>query len=58
MKTFFISEDGQGMVEYVLVTALIALAAITGYKILGGSINESIHSDIAKVQAAEAGTSN
>ena len=38
MSTFFINESGQGMAEYALILALIAIvciAAITGY---GGGV--------------------
>ena len=33
------SEDGQDLVEYALVVALVALAATAGMKSLAGSIN-------------------
>jgi len=32
-------KSGQTLVEYVLIVALIAVAAIVGMKILGGGIN-------------------
>lgn len=32
-------EDGQDIVEYALATALIALAAVAGMKVLAGGIN-------------------
>ena len=35
---FMISEDGQGMVEYGLIIALVAIAVISAITILGGNI--------------------
>ena len=40
MKNFFMNEEGQGMVEYGLIIALVAIVVITGLQILGGSANE------------------
>lgn len=34
-------EDGQGMVEYVLIIALVALAATAGMKSLASGINSA-----------------
>lgn len=40
MKKFlFDEESGQGMVEYALILALVAVAAIAAFKLLGGSIS-------------------
>ena len=39
MKRFFMNEEGQGMVEYGLIIALVAIVVIAGLKILGGSTN-------------------
>lgn len=38
MKKFFMDESGQGMVEYGLIIALVAIAAIVALKALGPSI--------------------
>ena len=38
MKNFFADESGQGMVEYGLILALIAVAAIAVLKTLGPKI--------------------
>lgn len=46
MKRFFMNEDGQGMVEYGLIIALVAIVVIAGLKILGGSTN-SLFGDIS-----------
>lgn len=34
----FLEEDGQGMVEYALIIALIAVACIVAFRLLGTSI--------------------
>jgi pilus assembly protein Flp/PilA len=41
-------EEGQDLVEYALVVALIAFGAITGMKFLAGGLNNAF-SDIANV---------
>ena len=38
MPTFFRSEKGQGLAEYALVLALIAIAAVVALTFLGGVI--------------------
>lgn len=41
MKKFlFDEESGQGMVEYALILALVAVAAIAAFKFLGSSISD------------------
>lgn len=40
MMNFLRNEDGQGMVEYGLILALIAVAAITALKFLGGRVGD------------------
>ena len=37
---FMKNEEGQGLVEYALILALIALVAIVAMKTLGGSVND------------------
>lgn len=39
MMNFFKDENGQGMVEYGLIIALVAIAAIAALKLLGPSIS-------------------
>ena len=39
MKNFFKNESGQGMVEYGLILALIAVAAIVVLTQLGGKVS-------------------
>ncbi len=39
VKRLWKEEEGQGMVEYVLILALIAIAAIVAVRAVGGSLN-------------------
>ena len=34
------TEDGQGLTEYALILALIAIVAITALHLLGGKVND------------------
>jgi len=45
MKQFLMNEEGQGMVEYGLIIALVAIVVIAGLKILGGKAN-NLFSDV------------
>jgi len=47
-KTFIEREEGQDLVEYALVVALIAFGAITGMQFLAKGLNNAF-SDIANV---------
>ena len=40
MKRFLMSEDGQGMVEYGLIIALVAVAVIVAVKLLAPAISD------------------
>ena len=39
MKHFWKNEEGQGMVEYGLIIALVAVVVIVGLTLLGGKAN-------------------
>ena len=41
LSGFWREEDGQGLVEYVLILALIAFAAVAGMSSLATSINSA-----------------
>lgn len=36
--TWFTDDDGQGLTEYALILALIAIVAIAGLSLLGGKV--------------------
>jgi len=40
MKKLIVSESGQGMVEYVIILALIAIAAIVAVRALGSTTKQ------------------
>ena len=40
LKRFFYEEDGQGMVEYGLIIALIAVAVIAVLGLMGDGLND------------------
>ena len=49
MDLFLINESGQGMVEYGLIIALVALAAFIGVTVLGGGTGNLYKSTIEKL---------
>ena len=63
MRSFlFDEESGQGMVEYGLILALIAVVCIVGFSTLGNAANDkanNVAEEIGKnhTTAADAGTS-
>ncbi len=49
MKRFFLEESGQGLTEYGLILALIAIAAIGAMTTLGTSIDSKFKEVTAKL---------
>ena len=49
VKAIVRSEKGQGMVEYGLILALIAVVAIAGMSLLGGGLTATLASITAKL---------
>jgi pilus assembly protein Flp/PilA len=43
MKNFFRNEEGQGLAEYGLILALIAVVVITALSTLGGTIGNTMN---------------
>lgn len=43
VKARFDNEKGQGMVEYGLIIAVVAIVAVVGFKLLGGNLNTIIN---------------
>jgi pilus assembly protein Flp/PilA len=51
MKRFFLEESGQGLTEYGLILALIAIAAIGAMTAIGGDITakfEQVSTELTK----------
>ncbi len=46
IKTFIVAEDGQDLLEYALLVALIALVAIAGVTLAGAKVN-TVFSNVA-----------
>ena len=42
LRTFFTKEEGQGLVEYALILALIAIVVIGVLTLLGGNVNNKL----------------
>lgn len=43
MKKFFMNEEGQGMVEYGLIIALVAVVVIAAITLLGNGISDKFN---------------
>lgn len=48
--TLIREEEGQAMVEYPLIIALVSVVAITALTLMGGNINTSLGKAAAKIQ--------
>lgn len=42
LRNFFAKEEGQGLVEYALILALIAIVVIGVLSLLGGKVSEKL----------------
>jgi len=58
MKRFFMDENGQGMVEYGLILALVAVAAIAALKLLGPKISGLFGKASGELDSATSASSN
>ncbi len=56
MKNFFKDESGQGMVEYGLIIALIAIVAIVGLKAMGPKIQALFNNAATELTTTTSGT--
>jgi Flp pilus assembly pilin Flp len=52
VKNFFIEEDGQDMVEYGLILALVVAAGVTAYQTLGSAVSGGITTAASKIATA------
>ena len=48
---WFTRDGGQGLTEYALILALIAIAAIVGLHLLGGKVNDALSTVGSSLQA-------
>jgi Flp pilus assembly pilin Flp len=49
LKNFFVEEDGQDMVEYGLIIALLVLLAAVGFGFYGNELNTAIQDQATNV---------
>ena len=52
LKNFFVEEEGQDMVEYGLVIALVVVGGITAYGLLSTQINLAIGAGTSAIAKA------
>lgn len=52
MKRLVREDDGQDLIEYALLAALIALAAVTAMNSLGGAINTKFNAVSSSLSSA------
>ena len=57
MIRFFKDESGQGMTEYILIIALIAVVCIVGVRLFGSQIKDLIVRSTRKIKDETAGFS-
>jgi len=50
LRKFFKDEGGQGMTEYILIIALIAVVCIAGIQMFGGQISQLIVKSTQKIK--------
>ncbi|WP_301956089.1 Flp family type IVb pilin [uncultured Eubacterium sp.] len=53
LKKFFKDESGQGMVEYALIIALIAVVVIVAITALSGGISDTFNGASDKLKATQ-----
>lgn len=53
MRRLVQEEEGQGMVEYALIIALVAVALIAGLEALTGGISAAFDAIVTELPAAE-----
>jgi pilus assembly protein Flp/PilA len=49
MKKFFMNEEGQGMVEYGLIIALVAVVVIAAISLLGNGVSNTFNTITGKL---------
>lgn len=56
MKNFFVREDGQSLIEYTLIAALVSIVVIGALKTLGKSIDTKLNNVSGVINAANSET--
>lgn len=51
IKAFFRDEEGQGMVEYIIIVIVIAIAALVAFRLLGRRVAGTASKAAASVSA-------
>jgi pilus assembly protein Flp/PilA len=47
MKSFLSDDSGQGLLEYALIIAFVAIVAVAAVRILGTRVSNSLNNDTA-----------
>lgn len=50
IKAFFRDEEGQGMVEYIIIVIVIAIAALVAFRLLGKNVTKKASVAAASVE--------
>ena len=50
MRRFFEKKRGQGMTEYILIIALIAIVVIVGVRMFGTKVNEGFQRAASQIE--------
>lgn len=50
-KSYLRRQDGQGMVEYGLILAVVAVVALAGFSLLGTNINTMLNGIAGRITA-------
>lgn len=50
IKRFLGSKEGQGMTEYIIIVALIAIACVVLYNVFGATIGEKVDETITSLE--------
>lgn len=55
MKKLLSGKRGQGMTEYILIVALIAIVVIAGVKLFGGKVNDGFKNAAKSIEQNTSG---